>query len=225
MVLLLSLAPSAGPGAEERLYRRIEVHSVSENPHYMRGTCDIHIRFLDDILEPCETYIKFLQQSLFPQKPGVLPSRIYLGRERYATVSRLLSSEYLAKGSRGIVKEGLLGSKRLVVKTRPFYGPNSHLAKIRMEKIKHELNARIITLSNLRHPNILQYVGYFLDDNDCSPPCIGLIQDYCDSNLSALLAQHHGHDPDVDLDNREIAQLFKELDSNGDGKVIKTFLF
>ena len=198
MVLLLSLAPSAGPGAEERLYRRIEVHSVSENPHYMRGTCDIHIRFLDDILEPCETYIKFLQQSLFPQKPGVLPSRIYLGRERYATVSRLLSSEY---------------------------GPNSHLAKIRMEKIKHELNARIITLSNLRHPNILQYVGYFLDDNDCSPPCIGLIQDYCDSNLSALLAQHHGHDPDVDLDNRDIAQLFKELDSNGDGKVSKTFLF
>ena len=219
MVLLLSLAPTASTGAEERLYNRLQVCTISEQPQTLAGASDVYIKFTEDLLEPCEMYLKFLRQSLLPEHAGIRPARIFLGRERYAIVTRLSSSECLANGRRGTVREGFLGSRRVVVKRRPIYGPDSHHFSVQMEKFKQGISARFGTLANISHPNILRYVGFFIEHTGTSPPCIGIVQEHCESNLSILLAQHHGHDPDIDLDNSEVAQLFKELDVNGDGKV------
>ncbi len=219
VVLLLSLCPTAGQRAEQRLLNRIQVRSPSDTAQGGLGGCDIHIRFMEDPLEPCEMYINFLRQNLFPEHAGILPARLFLGRERYSCVSRLTSSEYIAIGPRGSVKEAQLGHNSVVVKTRVFCRSDALIAKSRIEFLKKEMSSRFGTIAAIRHPNILQYVGFFVQDSNTEPPSVSLVQEFCESNLSILLAQHHGHDPDIDLDNKEVALLFKELDINGDGKV------
>jgi hypothetical protein len=170
-------------------------------------------------------YINFLRQNLFPEKAGVLPARLFLGRERYSCISRLTSSDHIATGPRGSVKEAQLGHNRVVVKNRFFCRSDALTAKRRIETLRKELSSRFGTIAAIRHPNILQYVGFFVQDSLTEPPSVSLVQEFCESNLSVLLAQHHGHDPDIDLDNKEVALLFKELDINGDGKVMLIYCF